>query len=100
MDEFSGFGNSFDHYLHNLTLAFSVLEILILYLFWKSFILWYKKCIVLGCIMSSTWVELDRAIVAIEELLLLKMKRPSKVYFVMPVSTYGIFTIFLRFLNH
>ncbi|KAK6143272.1 hypothetical protein DH2020_023620 [Rehmannia glutinosa] len=69
MDDFSVFGNSFDHCLHNLSLVLQRCQDTNLVLNWEKCHFMVKEGIVLGHRVSAAGLEVDRAkIVAIEKL--------------------------------
>ncbi|KAK6164249.1 hypothetical protein DH2020_001113 [Rehmannia glutinosa] len=69
MDDFSVFGTSFDHCLHNLSMVLQRCEETNLVLNWEKCHFMVKEGIVLGHRISCTCLEVDRAkVVAIEKL--------------------------------
>ena len=60
MDEFSIFGDSFDQYLHHLTLVMHRCIEKNLVLNWEKCHFMVKQCIVLGHIISSKGIEVDK----------------------------------------
>ncbi|XP_073137086.1 uncharacterized protein [Henckelia pumila] len=69
MDDFSAFGSSFDHCLHNLTLVLQHCQEKNLVLNWEKCHFMVQEGIVLGHKVSSNGFEVDRAkVVAIEKL--------------------------------
>ncbi|XP_073120889.1 uncharacterized protein [Henckelia pumila] len=69
MDDFSVFGSSFDHCLHNLTLVLQRFQEKNLVLNWEKCHFMVQEGIVLGHKVSSNGLEVDRAkVVAIEKL--------------------------------
>ena len=64
MDDFSVFGTSFDHYLHNLALVLQRCEDKNLVLNWEKYHFMVQEGIVLGHRVSSKGIEVDRAKIA------------------------------------
>ncbi|GJU97310.1 hypothetical protein Tco_1326581 [Tanacetum coccineum] len=61
MDDFSVFGNSFDHYLKNLEKILKRFEETNLMLNWEKCHFMVKEGIVLGHKVSRSWIEVDKA---------------------------------------
>ena len=64
MDDFSVFGTSFNHCLHNLALVLQICEDKNLVLNWEKCHFMVQEGIVLGYRLSSKGIEVDRAKIA------------------------------------